>query len=210
MTTIPTFKAGWLLRQSTVLKRWKRNWFVLYGDGNLSFYEDDSRREKHGNFNIPAEGVGLKTALECEVDPPERHNFGCLLKLISKNNNDLVICAANSDEALGWKMMLEQIRLRTSANPPQQQLRRWNSYPNVYRANYPVQRNTPVYYYPNYGPVQVCYNQCGQPYYVHPQTQVITVIRDHDPYYYRNGDLMWGMAAGAMLGAALYTPFLFF
>nr|XP_002121756.1 pleckstrin homology domain-containing family B member 2 [Ciona intestinalis] len=208
MSTIPTFKAGWLLRQSSVLKRWKKNWFVLYGDGNLSFYEDESRKEKHGNFNITAECAAINTALECNVDPPDHRNFGCLMKLISRHNNNLVLCAANSDEALSWKMMVEQmIRIRTGGNT---NLRRWNSYPSVHRANYPIQRNTPVYCYPNYGPVQVWYNEYGQPYYVHPQTQVVTVIRERDPYYYRNGDLMWGVAAGAMLGAALYTPFLFF
>ena len=41
-----------------------------------------------------------------------------------------------------------------------------NSYPRRRsRRNYPVQQNVPVYYYPNYGPVQVQYDASGRPYY---------------------------------------------
>uniref|UniRef100_A0A673T7T0 PH domain-containing protein n=1 Tax=Suricata suricatta TaxID=37032 RepID=A0A673T7T0_SURSU len=37
-------KSGWLLRQSTILKRWKKNWFDLWSDGHLIYYDDQTRQ----------------------------------------------------------------------------------------------------------------------------------------------------------------------
>lgn len=238
---VPTLKAGWLLRESSVLKRWKQNWCVLYGDGNLAYYKDVNLQEREGNYSIPHSCAGIKTALECEVSPPEDRNYGTLLKLVSKQGDSLVISAFDSDEALAWKLMIEQFIAQAAQPQPQQvvhlppgsrvsHVTQTTSYPNgattvypngtttVYR-NYPStvcypgrrRRHTrPVYYYPNHGPVHVQYDSYGRPYYVHPHTQVITVVRDDDPYYYRTGDLMLGAAAGALVGAALWSPFFFF
>uniref|UniRef100_A0A5F8H0M4 PH domain-containing protein n=1 Tax=Monodelphis domestica TaxID=13616 RepID=A0A5F8H0M4_MONDO len=33
-------ESGWLLRQSTILKRWEKNWFDLWSDGHLVYYYD--------------------------------------------------------------------------------------------------------------------------------------------------------------------------
>nr|CAB3264941.1 pleckstrin homology domain-containing family B member 2 [Phallusia mammillata] len=244
-------KSGWMLRQSSILKRWKRSWFALYADGNFAYFEDESRNDRHGNFCVRANCKGIQTALECAVEPPEGHNFGCLLKLVARDGDHLVVAAMNSDEALAWKVALEQMIVKQVPLPVPQQpttttvyttgypcRRRYGRYPYAttvttthypapqVNANYPVQQNVPppgqtqsngypvqqpMYYNPTYGtPVQVCYNSYGQPYYVNPQSQVVTVIRDDDPYYYRRGDMFLGVAAGAMLGAALWSPFLFF
>ncbi|CAK8684241.1 unnamed protein product [Clavelina lepadiformis] len=214
---IPTLKAGWLLRQSTILKKWKRNWFVLYGDGNLTYYENDDRHDRVGNFSVPVSCVGIKTALECTVNPPEDRTYGCLLKFVSRENDHVTVCAYNSDEALAWKMMVEPFMRQhpTPGQPmPVSTTTRTTTvcrYPVPYLGSrYRVRQNVPVYYYPNHGPVQISYNGQGQPYYVHPHTQVVHVVREDDPYYYRDGSLVFGLAAGAMLGAAMWSPLWWF
>lgn len=220
--SMPIIKSGWLLRLSTVLKRWKKNYFVLYADGNLSYYEDDSRREKHGNVNLTFNGLRLKTALECQQEPPEGKIIGCLMTIVCRDGEEVTVCGENNDDCLAWKMMIEQpITARTRGYQPRPLP---GQYPHAIPQQYPPptyaagqqcygpnQGQPPVYNYPNYGPVQVLYTMDGRPYYVHPNTQVVHVIRDNDPYYYRGSGLAGlGMASGLMLGAALWTPFLFF
>lgn len=225
----PAVKSGYLLRLSSVLKRWKKNYFVLFADGNLSYYEDESKREKHGNINLYFNGQDIKTALECAVEPPPGHNFGCLISVVTKDKEEMALCAEDGDECLAWKMMIEQpIAARARglqpgrpqgaqqySHPLPQNQYPYGLPPGTYPhqppppgSQYPQQQG-PVYHYPNYGPVQVLYTTAGRPYYVHPQTRVVHVIRDNDPYYYRGSGMMWGVAAGAMLGAALWTPFFF-
>ena len=204
-------KVGWLLRKTSVLKRWKRNYFKLYNDGNVIYFKDSNLDERKGNFNVTRNCKKLTTALECEVDPPENCAYGCLLKLEGVDGSNLVLCGGSVDETLSWKLMIEQF---VSSNPGSrnQNLPVCVPYKRGYACNnrqgYRVRSD--IYYYPNYGPVQVSYDAWGRPYYHHPQNQVITVIQQEDPYYYRNGDMVYGLAAGAMLGWALWTPFLFF
>lgn len=214
---MPIVKCGWLLRRSTVLKKWKKNYFVLFADGNLSYYEDDSKREKHGNVNLLYNGASIKTALECAVEPPEGRQFGCLMTIVCKDKEEVVVCAESNDECLAWKMMVEQpLTARSRGYQPGQPTQRYPpaTYPQAgvaYPAQaQPGQYQAPVYNYPNYGPVQVLYTMDGKPYYVHPHTRVIHVIHDRDPYYYRGSGWGLGLAGGALLGAALWTPFLFF
>ncbi|KQK76025.1 pleckstrin like proteiny domain-containing family B member 1 isoform X1 [Amazona aestiva] len=45
-------KSGWLWRQSSILRRWKRNWFVLYLDGSLVYYHDETQRDMDGRIHI--------------------------------------------------------------------------------------------------------------------------------------------------------------
>nr|XP_039264861.1 pleckstrin homology domain-containing family B member 2-like [Styela clava] len=225
----PIVKCGWLLRLSTVLKRWKKNYFVLLADGNLSYYEDETKREKHGNVNLLFNGASIKTALECAVEPPEGRVFGCLMTIVCLDKEEITVCSETNDECLAWKLMVEQpIEARARGYQPgrPQQGAAVPQYAPQQRYPYPAgqqpypaatqgaapypQQQAPVYYYPNHGPVQVLYTTQGRPYYVHPRTQVIHVIRDDDPYYYRGSGMMYGVAAGAMLGAAMWTPFLFF
>lgn len=205
--SVPEIKVGWMQRQSSILKRWKRNYFKLYADGNLVFYENN---EKEGHFNLASNTKGLKTALECGVSPPKDSTYGCLLKIQAINGDDLLLCGPSTDETLSWKMMIEQLVKSDLSNPNQRLpicVPRRRGYLCNSQPGYRVRND--VFYFPSYGPVPVQYDQYGRPYYIHPQQQVITIIHEEDPYYYRNGDMVFGLAAGAMLGWAMWTPFLF-
>nr|KAF6467133.1 pleckstrin homology domain containing B1 [Rousettus aegyptiacus] len=38
-------RGGWLWRQSSILRRWKRNWFALWLDGTLGYYHDETAQD---------------------------------------------------------------------------------------------------------------------------------------------------------------------
>jgi len=210
-------KVGYLLRQSSVLRRWKRNYFKLYADGNLAWYEGEGTQWEgmEGHINLSTNGKKLKSALECEVAPANGHELGCLLKIEVIEGGSLVVCASSIDEALTWKLMMEQllgshVRAadgRLHAVPRRRRIRACDRQQPGERS-YRVRSD--VYYYPSYGPVQVLYDDYGRPYYVHPRNQVVHVIELDDPYYYRRGDHMFGLENLLIFSWACWLPFLFF
>ncbi|KAH1185690.1 hypothetical protein KIL84_018439 [Mauremys mutica] len=58
-------KSGWLWRQSSILRRWKRNWFVLWLDGGLVYYQDETQRDLEGRIHIKFNCRDIKTGREC-------------------------------------------------------------------------------------------------------------------------------------------------
>ncbi|EDL99296.1 pleckstrin homology domain containing, family B (evectins) member 2 (predicted), isoform CRA_a [Rattus norvegicus] len=60
-------KSGWLLRQSTILKRWKKNWFDLWSDGHLIYYDDQTRQSIEDKVHMPVDCINIRTGHECRV-----------------------------------------------------------------------------------------------------------------------------------------------
>lgn len=156
-----------MLRESSVMKRWKRNFFVFYADGNLAYFEDVSLQNRIGNFNMVTNCQSIKTALECRKEPPEGKKHGCLMTIIAKNGDDMLVCAESVDDAIAWKMTIEQPLFIA-----QQRHQRNQHYPvQPGQPMYPQQQTPgPTYYYPNYGVLQVMYTADGRPFrtmYIH-------------------------------------------
>uniref|UniRef100_A0A8D2N4G4 PH domain-containing protein n=1 Tax=Zonotrichia albicollis TaxID=44394 RepID=A0A8D2N4G4_ZONAL len=62
-------KSGWLWRQSSILRRWKRNWFVLYLDGSLVYYHDETQRDMDGRIHIKYSCRDVRIGRECKGEP---------------------------------------------------------------------------------------------------------------------------------------------
>lgn len=58
-------KSGWLLRQSTILRRWKKNWFDLWSDGRLIFYDDQNRHDIEDKIHMRIHCINLRVGNEC-------------------------------------------------------------------------------------------------------------------------------------------------
>uniref|UniRef100_A0ABI8A7J6 PH domain-containing protein n=1 Tax=Felis catus TaxID=9685 RepID=A0ABI8A7J6_FELCA len=58
-------KSGWLLRQSTILKRWKKNWFDLWSDGHLIYYDDQTRQSVEDKVHMPVDCINIRMGHEC-------------------------------------------------------------------------------------------------------------------------------------------------
>ncbi|XP_044877952.1 pleckstrin homology domain-containing family B member 1 isoform X2 [Mauremys mutica] len=98
-------KSGWLWRQSSILRRWKRNWFVLWLDGGLVYYQDETQRDLEGRIHIKFNCRDIKTGRECrDVQPPEGKSRDCLMTIVLRDGSKVTLCAESEDDAVAWKM----------------------------------------------------------------------------------------------------------
>ncbi|NXS25903.1 PKHB1 protein, partial [Pomatostomus ruficeps] len=98
-------KSGWLWRQSSILRRWKRNWFVLYLDGSLVYYHDETQRDMDGRIHIKYSCRDVRIGRECkDVQPPEGRSRDCLLTVVLRDGSKTTLCAESEDDAVAWKM----------------------------------------------------------------------------------------------------------
>lgn len=214
-------KSGWLLRQSTILRRWKKNWFDLWADGQLLYYDDEYRRDLEDKIHMKVECINLRTGHQCrDIQPPEGKSRDCLLQIICRHDKIINVCAESADDCLAWKIAFEEARTNTifpgaayadddlglpSAPPPYTE---YDAVPPVYS----YQQYPGTYAVPPTAQ-QVVYTSSGQPYamaYQYPYrgpyapevNHVIVRERYHD-----NGDVALGMLAGAATGMALGSLF---
>ncbi|NXS47054.1 PKHB2 protein, partial [Balaeniceps rex] len=217
-------KSGWLLRQSTILRRWKKNWFDLWSDGRLIFYDDQNRHDIEDKIYMRIHCINLRVGNECrDFQPPEGKHRDCLLQIVCRDGKTVNLCAESADDCLAWKIALQDARANTgyvgsdvmydetaisSAPPP------YTAYatpsPEVYGYGYDQDNGA----YPPTGPQVICASN-GQayavpyqypyqgPYGQPPANHVIIRERYRDS----DGDLALGMLAGAATGMALGSLF---
>ncbi|KAF1459686.1 Pleckstrin homology domain-containing family B member 1, partial [Spheniscus demersus] len=113
-------KSGWLWRQSSILRRWKRNWFVLYLDGSLVYYHDETQRDMDGRIHIKYSCRDVRTSRECrDVQPPDGKSRDCLLTVVLRDGSKTTLCAESEDDAVAWKMaVLEAKSTPVRLHPP--------------------------------------------------------------------------------------------
>ncbi|NP_001135180.1 pleckstrin homology domain-containing family B member 2 [Salmo salar] len=220
-------KSGFLHRQSTILRRWKRNWFDLWSDGRLVFYDDQHRRDMEDEIHMRVDCINIRSATACQdLNPPEGRSRDALLQIVCRDGQVISICGDSADDALAWTMALQDARISSVVAPPQigfaQQI--VASAPPPYAEYGPP---PPVYVpdaYGGYSPAppvygtQIIYSADGQPYAVaypyqyqgaypmrNPQemNQVIVHERQRDD----GGDVALSMLAGAATGLALGSLF---
>lgn len=204
-------KAGWLHRQSSILCRWKKNWFVLYKNGTMRYFENQNSLTCEETINIPASLICIKKGKQIKDSntPPGGFNVACLLELVIRDKR-IILCAESPDDMRAWEIALEEARvLRPTRSvsdpalathqeqvygmtPPPTYARLYNQpqlvmYPNnEFSGTHSVQQ---VHYAP-YGGRNVIYMQ--------------------EPYR-RNcsgTDVAVGAATGFLVGSMLWSPFL--
>lgn len=196
-------KAGWVYRLSSVLRRWKRNWFVLYTDGVLKYFESPNSHVAEEAYVVRTKCLLIKTGSQvANVTPPPGMDVNSLLMLVFVGDQTLTLCTESLDDMRAWQMSLEETRVISRPdNPP----------PPPYACAPP-----PPYSTQN---VTVVPGYSGQPYYgPHPPPYVVqqpgtTIIYADQPnYYYRRGydggDVAMGVVAGAALGSLMWGPLL--
>ncbi|XP_032620638.1 pleckstrin homology domain-containing family B member 2 isoform X1 [Chelonoidis abingdonii] len=216
-------KSGWLLRQSTILRRWKKNWFDLWSDGHLLFYDDQQRHDIEDKVHMRVHCINIRVGNECRgnFQPPEGKPRDCLLQIVCRDGKTINLCAESADDCLAWKIALQDARTIagyvgseamydetaiSSAPPP------YTAYATPSPEVYGYEQYNGAY--PPPGP-QVIYASNGQayavpyqypyqgPYGQPPANHVIIRERYRD----NDGDLALGMLAGAATGMALGSLF---
>lgn len=49
----------------TILRRWKKNWFDLWSDGRLIFYDDQQRRDMEDEIHMRVDCINIRNANAC-------------------------------------------------------------------------------------------------------------------------------------------------
>lgn len=49
----------------TILRRWKRNWFDLWSDGRLVFYDDQQRRDMEDEIHMKVDCINIRNSSAC-------------------------------------------------------------------------------------------------------------------------------------------------
>ncbi|XP_018596799.1 pleckstrin homology domain-containing family B member 2 [Scleropages formosus] len=216
-------KSGFLQRQSTILRRWKRNWFDLWSDGRLIFYDDQHRRDVEDEIHMRVDCINIRTGSMCrDLSPPEGKAQDALLQIVCRDGRTISICADGADDALAWLMVLQDARVNVVISPLEAGFSKEvvASAPPPY-SEYPLPPQFPqVYQF--YGPPppppspQILYTADGQPYAVSYPYQYqgtypprhVNVI-DQEERRENAGDMALGILAGAATGMALGSLFVF-
>ncbi|GFO22707.1 pleckstrin homology domain-containing family b member 2-like [Plakobranchus ocellatus] len=106
-------KAGWLYRQSSVLHRWKKNWFVLDRQGDLRYFESPDSPKAEERIVIRACVAQINSGKQCRsADPPDERGYTKegLLELLMKGKESLLLCAESVDDMRAWQIALEEAR----------------------------------------------------------------------------------------------------
>ncbi|XP_072257183.1 pleckstrin homology domain-containing family B member 1 [Pyxicephalus adspersus] len=104
-------KSGWLWRQSSVLRRWKRHWFDLWMDGGLVYYPDDSRRNIEERIVLNYNCLNVRSGHDCgDIQPPEGSSRDSLITIELRDRSRLLLCAESEDDAVAWKTALQDMR----------------------------------------------------------------------------------------------------
>ncbi|KAK2869085.1 hypothetical protein Q7C36_000956 [Tachysurus vachellii] len=113
-------KCGWLHRQSTILRRWKKNWFDLWSDGRLIFYDDQQRRDMEDEIHMRVDCINIRNADACrDLTPPEGKGREALLQIVCRDGRVISLCADSADDALAWTVAFQDARINTVVAPPQ-------------------------------------------------------------------------------------------
>lgn len=51
--------------QGTILRRWKKNWFDLWSDGRLVFYNDHQRRDMEDDIHMRLDCINIRNSAAC-------------------------------------------------------------------------------------------------------------------------------------------------
>uniref|UniRef100_A0A2K6P5I1 PH domain-containing protein n=1 Tax=Rhinopithecus roxellana TaxID=61622 RepID=A0A2K6P5I1_RHIRO len=87
-------KAGWYV-SGTILKCWKKNWFDLWSDGHLIYYDDQTRQNIEDKVHMPVD----RTGQECrDTQPPDGKSKDCMLQIVCGDGKTISLCAESTDD----------------------------------------------------------------------------------------------------------------
>ncbi|XP_061894727.1 pleckstrin homology domain-containing family B member 2 [Entelurus aequoreus] len=205
-------KSGWLHRQSTILRRWKKKWFDLWADGRLVFYNDQQRRDMEDDIHMKVDCINIRGSTACpELNPPEGKTRDALLQIVCRDGRVISLCADSADDALVWTMALQDARVNMIVATPHVGFT-----PEVMASAPPPYSE---YAPPPYGEnpagsphaSQIVYAADGQPYAVAYPYQYqggytaggVNSVVIQERRWDNGGDVAMGMLAGAATGLAL-------
>ena len=101
---------GWLEKQGTVFKSWKRRWCVMYPDGDdcmfFRYYTKEDRETEKGFFKILIDSS--VSSLDDGYGGGNRKNL-FVLQAVGNKNKDILLLSAESEEVKNeWIQAIQQ------------------------------------------------------------------------------------------------------
>ncbi|KAG5442141.1 Pleckstrin y domain-containing B member 2 [Clonorchis sinensis] len=101
-------KAGSVQRLSTVLRRWKPAWLVVYSNGNVGYFESKDSYVPKSLIYLPKKCIRLLSTPTHQV-PPAGLSKDCLFGYTT-NDGEWCFCADSPDAAVAWRLALIEAR----------------------------------------------------------------------------------------------------
>jgi len=195
-------KAGWLLRRTTVLKKWKREWFILTNDARLRRMSGpDKQYDKADDVFLLTNCRELRIGAEqvpYNIEPPEDAFPTQMMQLVPREGDPWTLCAESTDDLLAWQTSFDDVR-QLHIERMQQQQAQFNNiqlppgrydfahYPGIYQGSHPHQ----VYLAPD-------------------GTTHSVVFVDRNSRYGTGSGLAAGALTGLAIGSLMWWPFFMF
>jgi len=200
-------KSGWLLRRSTVLKRWKQTWFILYRNGRLAYYEDQNKSTADELIDIPNEKAIVVGPDYCRDTEPPLGKSNDLLFGVKTNGKVWHMCADDPDDLLAWKLALQEALQTTFQNATAQ-----NPGAGAYQTGYVLPSSNQ-----NYGgghqqttiyapPGSIVTVTDRGPLIQYPDGRIVYFLEQHPHNRYYSNNAGMGFLAGAAMGSMLFWP----
>ncbi|XP_071010222.1 pleckstrin homology domain-containing family B member 2-like isoform X1 [Oncorhynchus clarkii lewisi] len=192
-------KSGFLHRQSTILRRWKRNWFDLWSDGWLVFFDDQHRRDMEDGIHMRVDSINIRSATACQdLNPPEGRSQNALLQIVCRDGRVISICGDSADDVFAWTMALQDARVSSVYVP------------DIYGGYAPgPPHGTQIIYSADGQPNAVVYPYQYQGAYPMRDPQGMDQVIVHERQRDDGGDVALSMLAGAVTGLAIGSLFVF-
>ena len=195
-------KAGWLQRRTTILKNWKREWFVLSSDARLlrmsspadqyATVNDIFQLHRTREIRIGADQV------RHIIEPPNGSTREQLMELVPSEGDIWTLCAESTDDLLAWQTSFDDVR-QLYVERMQQQQAQWTN------TQIPSGRSNFAYYR------RVNDNDYAQQIYQAPDGSSHTIIFvDRGPRYDTRDDMATGVFTGMAFGSLLMWPLFMF
>lgn len=145
-------KAGWLFRRTTVLKNWKREWYILTKDARLRRMSGPEKQfEKADDVFQLQRCRELRigpTQVTYNIEPPENGSRDQMMQLVPSEGDTWTLCAESTDDLLAWQTSFDDVRQFYIEQVQQQHMQYANlrmpmgrydfaHYPGLYEGNYP-------------------------------------------------------------------------
>ncbi|CAF0752956.1 unnamed protein product [Adineta steineri] len=196
-------KAGWLQRRTTILKNWKREWFVLTRDARLrrmsSPQKHNEKADEVFELNRCREIRFGSEHIAKTIEPPTDSTREQLMEIVPGSGDTWTLCAESTDDLFAWQTSFDDVR-QLYIERMQQLHARWTN------TQIPPNRYNYTYYQNIYGDSsdspRIYETSNG------PAPRVIVV--DRDPHYSRGGDAAAGVMTGMALGTLMLWPMFLF
>ncbi|CAC5424439.1 unnamed protein product [Mytilus coruscus] len=96
-------RAGYIYRQRTFFKKWRRTWLVVCLGGSVRYYRNRNASRPQKSFDVKNDCIAIKAGKQCKTMlPPKDIDTGCLMEIVLTGDRTLKLCAADPDQSRMW------------------------------------------------------------------------------------------------------------